>query len=207
MATQIPDTYFFHALYVQELEKGNTATTDHFVSYFRPRLRSFLRKRGVPTDSVEDIQQETFARVLAVLQSKGIRHPERLGGFVNAVCRNTLFESYRNTQRYVEIDDSIDEMANTGLNPVALLLKAEAAALVRRVLSRLSSRHQKLLHGLYIEQKSKDEICEQLGVSIGHLRLLLYRAKRQFVNRMNKNELRHFQRYMIEPSLRNKRYV
>lgn len=203
-ATQIKDMYCFHALYVQELEKGNTDTTNHFLSYFRPRLKSFLRRNGVPIDSVEDLQQETLMRVLAALQVKGIRHPERLGGFVNAVCRNTLFELRRNASRYVELDDSMHELRDTGLNPDAILLEREAAALVRRVLSRLSSRSQKLLRGLLTEQKSKAEICEELGVSKGHLRLLLYRAKREFVNRMNKSELRHLQRYAIKQPSRNK---
>src|SRR5215471_7134423 len=40
-AAQVWDKYCFHNHYVQELEKGNAAITDHFVSYFRPRLRSF----------------------------------------------------------------------------------------------------------------------------------------------------------------------
>jgi RNA polymerase sigma-70 factor (ECF subfamily) len=203
-ATKFQDMYCFHALYVQELEEGNTATTNHFLSYFRPRLKAFLRRNGVPADSVEDLQQETLMRVLAALQSKGIRHPERLGGFVNAVCRNALLESRRSVKRYVELDDSMHEQPDVGLNPDAILLETEAAALVWRVLSRLSSRSQKLLRGLLIEQKSKAETCEELGVSKGHLRLLLYRAKREFVNRMNKNELRHLQRYAIKPPSRNK---
>ena len=189
--TQIQDAYCFHALYVQELEKGNVATTDHFVSYFRPRLRSLLRKNGISADSVEDLQQETFVRVLAALQGKGIRHPERFGGFVNAVCRNALFESCRSAKRYVEIGDSMYELPNTGPNADAMVLKTESAMLVRRVLSRLSSRDQRLLCGLLIEQKNKAEICEELGVSRGHLRLLLYRAKRRFVDHMSKNEQRH----------------
>src|SRR5690242_11503399 len=176
-ATQIQDVYCFQALYVQELEEGNTDTTNHFLAYFRPRLKSFLRRNGVPTDSVEDLQQETLMRVLAALQAKGIRHPERLGGFVNAVCRNTLLELRRTAGRYVELDDSMHELPDTGLNPDAILLETEAAMLVRRVLSRLSPRSQKLLRSLLIEQKSKAEICEELGVSKGHLRLLLYRAK------------------------------
>jgi len=190
-STQIQDTYCFHALYVQELEKGNAATTDHFVSYFRPRLRSLLRKNGIPSDSVEDIQQETFVRVLAVLRAKGIRHPERLGGFVNAVCRNALFESYRSAKRYVEIGDSMYELPNAGPDADAMVLKTESAMLVRRVLSRLSFRDQRLLCSLLIEQRSKAEICEELGVSRGHLRLLLYRAKRRFVDHMSQDEQQH----------------
>src|SRR5262245_18637945 len=102
---QIPDAYCFQPLDIEELKTGNAAATDHFVSYFRPRLCAFLRKNGAPPESVEDLQQETFVRVLAALQAKGIRHPERLGGFVNAVCRNALRESRRTAKRCVEIGD------------------------------------------------------------------------------------------------------
>jgi RNA polymerase sigma factor (sigma-70 family) len=192
--TQVWDTYCFHPLYVQELEKGDAATTNHFVSYFRPRLQSFLRKNGAPADSVEDLQQETFVRVLAALQSKGIRHPERLGGFVNAVCRNTLLELFRSTRRYIELDDSISELLNDGTDPNVGLLAAEDKGLVWRIVSRLSPRDQKLLQAVFVEQKSKAEICEELGVSRAHLRLLFHRAKHHFLDHMAKNERRHFQR-------------
>jgi RNA polymerase sigma-70 factor, ECF subfamily len=190
--TQYPCS--FHALYLQELERGDVATTNHFLSYFRPRLQSILRKNGVPTDSVEDLQQETLLRVLAVLQSKGIRDPERLGSFVYAVCRNTLLELYRKTRRYVAFDDSVDDLPCGELNPDAILVKTESATLVRRVLSRLSSRDQTVLSGLLIEEKSKAEICEELGVTRGHLRLLLHRAKRQFVSHIKTDEMGLFAR-------------
>lgn len=167
---------------------------NHFLAYFRPRLGAFLRKNGAPIDSVEDIQQETLLRVLAVLQSKGIRHPERLGSFVYGVCRNTLLELRRKTRRYVEFGDLMYELPCAGLNLDAILLKEEAAALIRRVFSRLSSLDQNLLRALLIEEKSKSEICDDLGVSRAYLRLLLYRAKRQFVSHMRTDEVRQFRK-------------
>jgi len=184
---QVPDTNCFHNIYIQELEKGNADVTSHFVSYFRPRLRSLLRKNGASADEMEDLQQETFVRVLTAVQSaRRIHHPERFSGFVKAVCRNTLLERYRNHKRYTLLDN---EVPDTGVSPDVLLLKAEVDELVRRVLVRLPLRDQKLLRSLFMEQKSKDEICEELGVNKNHLRLLVHRAKRRFMERISKSEM------------------
>jgi len=190
---QAPDTNCFHNIYIRELEKGNADVTSHFVSYFRPRLRSLLKKNGASADEMEDLQQETFARVLtAVKSARRIRHPERFSGFVKAVCKNTLLERYRNHKRYTLFDNVVHEVPDTGVSPDALLLKAEVDELVRRVLVRLPLRDQKLLRSLFMEQKSKEEICEELGVNKNHLRLLVHRAKRRFIERVSKSEMQCF---------------
>jgi RNA polymerase sigma factor (sigma-70 family) len=194
MATQTRDTYSFHTRYVQELEKGNPAVANHFVAYFRPRLQSLLRKTGVPADFLEDLQQETFMRVLTALRTKSLRHPERLGSFVNAVCKNALFELFRSRKRHVEIDDTmLTDLPAKALPPEAIFLEKEASTLIGKVLSRLPPREQKLLRSLVFGEGSKAGICEELGVSRAHLRMLLYRAKRKFVSRMAGHELRHLQ--------------
>ena len=195
-APQVPETNCFHNIYIQELKKGNADVTSHFVSYFRPRLRSLLRKNGASADEMEDLQQETFARVLTAVQSaRRIRDPERFSGYVKAVCRNTLQELYRNNKRYMRFDDAIHEIADMGVPPDTLMLKAEIDERVQRILLRLSRRDQKLLRSLFMEQKSKDEICEDLGVSRNHLRLMVHRAKSRFMERISKSEMQFFARY------------
>jgi RNA polymerase sigma factor (sigma-70 family) len=203
MATaQVGDRYCFHTHYVQELEKGNAAIMDHFISYFRPRLRSFLRKNGAPHDIVEDLQQETFLRVLVALRSRAIRHPERLGSFVNAVCRNALLESYRDTRRYTELDVFMDEIPDEGPDPDEKLLLVETSSLLQPVLARLSTRDQKLLSLFFIEQRSNAEVCKALGVSSGYLRLLLHRVKRRLAEHINSNERKQFLQFKSKKLLR-----
>jgi len=186
--------YVFHAGYLQSLKARNSTTEEHFVSYFRPRLRSLLRRTGASSDEVEDLQQETFMRVLAAIESsEAIRHPERFGGFVRAVCTNALLEQYRRRRRYTELDDSVDVMPDNAQDQHALLLTQERNSAVRRIISRLSPRDQRVLRAAFLEQKSGAEICRELRVSRTYLRLLLHRAKRRFVDQMDSNERKQLQ--------------
>jgi RNA polymerase sigma factor (sigma-70 family) len=183
----------FHADYIERLKARNSAIEEHFVCYFRPRLRSLLWRNGARVDEVEDLQQETFVRVLATIEScKAIHFPERFGGFVGAVCQNTLRERFRRDKHYAELDDSASTVPDERQDQHALLLAQERGKIVRRIISRLSPRDQAVLRAAFWEQKSTGEICRELGLSRGCVRLLLYRAKRRFEEQMNGDERKQF---------------
>jgi RNA polymerase sigma-70 factor (ECF subfamily) len=48
-------------------------------------------------------------------------------------------------------------------------------------LAKLSGKDRNILHAVFFEQRDKDEVCRELGVSREYLRVLLHRAKQQFV--------------------------
>src|SRR5690606_6035759 len=96
----------FDGLYVRRLRDRDPDTERHFAAYFGELLRIKLRARLRDRQLVEEACQETFVRVLRVLRSAdGIREPERLGAFVNAVCGNVLQELYRSERRHRPADD------------------------------------------------------------------------------------------------------
>jgi len=57
----------FDREYVQRLQHRDPETERHFVSYFGKLLRIKLHSRVRNTQSVEDLIQDTFVRVLTVL--------------------------------------------------------------------------------------------------------------------------------------------
>jgi RNA polymerase sigma-70 factor (ECF subfamily) len=61
-----------------------------------------------------------------------------------------------------------------------MLLAEETKMQVRRVLAKLPEKDRKILQAVFFEQRDKNEVCMQLGVSREYLRVLLHRAKRQF---------------------------
>src|SRR5215471_786062 len=96
----------FDAAYVENLCAGDFATQEHFVRYFTELLHLKLRSRLRSPQAIEDVRQETFARVFASLRKGGVlRQPERLGAFVNTVCNNVLFEHYRASSRSQPLED------------------------------------------------------------------------------------------------------
>jgi RNA polymerase sigma-70 factor (ECF subfamily) len=62
-----------------------------------------------------------------------------------------------------------------------MLLAQETKMQVQRVLAKLPSKDRKILRAVFFEQRDKNEVCMELGVSREYLRVLLHRAKQQFV--------------------------
>ncbi|MGB8131041.1 MAG: sigma factor-like helix-turn-helix DNA-binding protein, partial [Candidatus Angelobacter sp.] len=65
--------------------------------------------------------------------------------------------------------------------PDGMLLAEETKIQVQRVLANLPPKDQKILRAVFFEQRDKNEVCMELGVSREYLRVLLHRAKQQFM--------------------------
>jgi RNA polymerase sigma-70 factor, ECF subfamily len=172
----------FDANYVENLCAGEQRTQEHFVAYFSALLEIKLRSRLRSPQAVEDVRQETFARVYAVLRRDGgLRQPERLGAFVNTVCNNVLFEQYRAGARGESLDDeSRPEPAATGADALEQAAARQLAEKVREILLELPERDRALLKAVFLDESDRDEVCKSFGVDREYLRVLLHRAKQGF---------------------------
>lgn len=177
------DFQAFDAAYLERLRTGDTATERHFVDYFGELIRIKLRARSLPRTQVEDIRQETFLRVFRVIrEDNGLRDPARLGAFVSSVCNNVMLEHFR-VRRPVAGEEAAAEVERLMVDergPEAEMISAERRAQVKDVLRELPSHASALLHAVLLEERDKDEVCQEVGVSRDYLRVLIHRAKRQF---------------------------
>ena len=183
MATaQCLDFHQFNETYLHELRAQDVTTEAHFVAYFSKILNNKLRRRLMCPEHIKDVQQETLLRAWAAVRAEGgIRQPERFGAFVSSVCNNILRESYRSKSRMKPLEDLPRDPADKSPAPDGMLLAEETKAQVRRVLAKLDLKDRKILHAVFFEQRDKNEVCRELGVSREYLRVLLYRAKQQFM--------------------------
>jgi RNA polymerase sigma-70 factor, ECF subfamily len=173
----------FDAPYLERLKSGDTATEEHFVSYFSELIRLKLRSRLNSREAIEDVRQETFVRVLAQLRGpKGPREPERLGAYVNSVCNHVLLEHYRSRSKNEGGLDEHPETAFVDREPNALdqLESKDTQRVVRQILNEMSERDRSLLRSVLLEDRDKDEVCAELGVTRDYLRVLVHRAKQSF---------------------------
>src|SRR6201986_1783011 len=175
--------YAFDASYVEKLRSGDAHIEGHFVTYFSELIRLKLRSRLNSKEAIEDVRQETFMRVLALLRGDpGLRQPDRLGSFVNSVCNHVLQEHYRSKKRTEATIDDETESTVAGREPSALrLLEAkDTERVVRRILNELPERERRLLQSVLLEERDEDEVCAEFGISREYLRVLLHRAKHSF---------------------------
>ena len=172
----------FDATYVDNLCAGDRQTQEHFVAYFSELLKLKLRSRLQSSHAIEDVCQETFARVFAVLRRDGgLRQPERLGAFVNTVCNNVLFEQYRSASRSESLDaEGAPEPVATGADALDIAASHQIKKKVREILLRLPQRDRSLLKAVFLDERDRDEVCRQFGVEREYLRVLLHRAKQEF---------------------------
>ena len=172
----------FDASYVESLCEGDRQTQEHFVGYFTALLQVKLRSRLQSRHAIEDVCQETFARVFAALRKEGgLREPERLGAFVNSVCNYVLLETYRSTSR-IESLDSPDrpEPPATGADALTIVASSQIKWKVHEILVRMAPRDRSLLKAVFLEQRDREEVCREFGVDREYLRVLLHRAKQEF---------------------------
>lgn len=172
----------FDAVYVESLCAGDRKTQEHFVGYFSELLRIKLRSRLQSLHAIEDVCQETFVRVFAVLRKNGgLRQPERLGAFVNSVCNHVLFEQYRSTSRSDSLDaEGQPELPATGATALDVVAQKQIGTKVREILLELAPRDRGLLKAVFLDERDRDEVCREFGVDREYLRVLLHRAKQEF---------------------------
>lgn len=176
------DFQAFDSAYVERLRAGDRATEDHFIAYFGELIKLKLRSRLASRQAIEDVKQETFARCLQLLRSAGgVRNAERLGPLVNSICNHVLSEHFRATSRTEPLEDQPAERF-VAREPDALtrVIADDTRRMVRQVLEKLPVRDQTILRGVFLEERGKDDLCREIGVTRDYIRVLLHRAKQSF---------------------------
>jgi len=180
----------FNEDYVRRLARGDPEVQKDFVSRFSTLLRIKLRNRLRSHQAVEDICQETFARVLASLASDGLRSPERLGGFVNSVCNNVILESFRASIRHPQMPEEAPQIRDEAADPAHVMMLEQRRQSVVRILDGMPAKDRELLRLVFFEERSKERICQEMHVNPEYLRVLIHRAKLRFRTAMEQIEPR-----------------
>lgn len=172
----------FNDSYVAKLRAGDETTEAHFTRYFGELMDLKLRSRVRSREIVDDLKQESFARVLKLLRSEGgIRNAERLGPLVNSVCNHVLSEQYRTAKRAEPLEEeTAARIPDHRQDALSGLIADDVRMSVREVLGELSARDREILKRVFFDEDDKDEVCREMGVNRQYLRVLLHRAKNSF---------------------------
>jgi hypothetical protein len=94
------ELFVFDKAYVDRLRECGPRTEEHFYAYVEQILGIMLRARMLTPERVDDVRQEIYSRVIAILRRDGgVKQPERFGALVNSVCKNLLHENNRDSCR------------------------------------------------------------------------------------------------------------
>jgi len=176
------DFQAFDSAYVERLRAGDRDTEGHFISYFGELIALKLRSRLASRQAIEDVKQETFARCLHLLRSQsGVRNAERLGPLVNSICNHVLSEHFRSTSRMEPLEDQpADRFIAREPDALSRVITEDTRRIVRQVLETLPPRDRTILRAVFLEEREKDDVCREIGVTRDYIRVLLHRAKQSF---------------------------
>jgi RNA polymerase sigma-70 factor, ECF subfamily len=171
------EPYPFDEAYLARLGAHDPETESHFVQYFNTLLKAKLRGAGYSDTSICDIRQETLYRVLRAIYENKIQTPKSLRSFVYGVSERVEWEYDRGEWRqwqeeHDEFPDLLDDR-NPADGPAH---HAEMRQTVSWILARLPEKERKILVALFLEEKDKDEICTDFGITRAYLRVLVHRA-------------------------------
>jgi RNA polymerase sigma-70 factor (ECF subfamily) len=181
-----PERKVFDQNYLTHLAQGDPETEAHFINYLGPLLLIKLRSRLRSPQLVEDARQETFLRVLHIVRKNGVQQPERFGGFVNSVCENVLSETFRAGSRFQQAPENAVEPADETASAESQCLNEERKSIIRRVMSAMAAPDQQIIRKYFLEEKDKDEICREMGISRDYLRVRVHRALDRFRTALQK---------------------
>ena len=120
-------------------------------------------------------QPETRADLLQKIRLEMLSHPEALEGAADAAgllkqicirrCIDEVRRQIRERQLMVSGEDDPPEPADDAADPVLLVLRAERARAVRRLLDTLDATCRTALHQFYVEGLSYLDMGRRLGIS------------------------------------------
>ncbi len=144
----------------------------------RPKVRfKVCHEVGFYCPDVDDIVQETLARFLLAVRGDKIHNAAAVGAFLNGVCRNVISEYRRRHMRDGSMPEVVPEPPAKGIGDADLFDLRQAIA---QGLEQLSERDRRLLRAFYLEEKSKEEILMDTGMTDENFRVVLCRAKERF---------------------------
>ena len=170
------ELYPFDQEYLVRLRDRDAATETHFVDNFSKLLKAKLRSDGYSESALNDILQETLYRVLKSVYDDRIQSPSSLRSFVYGVCERVEWEYDRGESRYWRNDSEEFPDIPDDRSPGGPARQAEVRQTVRWVLDKLAEKDRKILVALFMDEKEREEVCQEFGITRDNLRVLLHRA-------------------------------
>ncbi|MHB8328891.1 MAG: RNA polymerase sigma factor [Acidimicrobiales bacterium] len=172
------------ALVTRAQNGDRTAFDDLYMRYYR-RLYRFCLRRLHDSHEAEDVAQEAFARAWRALPTFGgdRRFYPWLSVIASHLCTDVLRRRNRSTP-VAEFHQG--NIASTDDGGEELMLAAVDSDMVAKAFTRLSDRHQRILHLREGSGWSYQRIADHEGVGITAVETLLWRArqalKREFAS-------------------------
>jgi RNA polymerase sigma-70 factor (ECF subfamily) len=172
---------------VHRIVAGDGRAEAELVERFGEGLLFLLRRWTRDATTAEDLYQETLRLALEKIRRGEVREPDKLAGFLRSLAKNLSIHHYRRGSVRGERERDLEEVGAEEVpsqgtsDQLTRLLRAEKAALVRRVIGEMPvERDRQVLFRFYIGEEDKERICADLGLTGPELNVVLFRARQRY---------------------------
>lgn len=151
------------------------------------RLAAIARREGIEGTDVLDVIQDAFQTLIGRADFEALRdRPDDAANVVAAITRNTARNARRRHHRsrmHAELEE-VDGLASEWAPADAALARAEDIAQLSGCMQRLGDLHRSVVTLRVLEELSGAEAAAQLGLTVGHVAVLLHRARAELASCM-----------------------
>jgi RNA polymerase sigma-70 factor (ECF subfamily) len=176
----------------QRYTQGDADGFRVLVDRYQPRIQGFLRKRLNDEERVEDLTQDTFLRIHRARDSYD--PARKFSTWIHTIANNLLKNEFRNRSRRRETTFSElrpetasngavsrpVEFAATGHNPEREAYRRELREAIDTAIERMDEHHRIPFVMREVEDRTYEEIAEQIGIPVGTVKSRLNRARNSF---------------------------
>lgn len=137
--------------------------------------------------AAEDATQETLVRVWKALP--GFDGRAQLGTWIYAITRNTCLMELRKRRPTVSFDDPDSHEAQAAAASIATGPAGDPELdNLRRLMEMLPANQQEAVRLFYLEDRSYEAVAEVLGMPLGTVKNLLFRARKKLAQLVRPDE-------------------
>jgi RNA polymerase sigma-70 factor, ECF subfamily len=151
------------------------------------QLAGIARREGIGPSDVLDVIQDAFHTLMlrpdtAALRGRDADAARVLAAIVRNAARN-LRRRHHHARPHVDVDDA--ELPASGEPPEVAIDRARELAQLGGCMAQLGDVHRHVITLRVLEELSGDEAGRALGLTPGHVAVLLYRARKQLEHCMH----------------------
>lgn len=168
---------------LERFAKGDVAAFEALFRQFEREVYGWILRIVRDPAAAEDLTVEAFWRIYKARARFDPRAP--FGAWARRIATNLAIDHLRYRRPEQELPEQLG--APEAPNPA---LQRETREQIQRAFRRLPAKLQAAATLAFIEEKSYDEIADALGVSIGAVRLRMFRAVRILRKEFNRMGLK-----------------
>ena len=161
------------AVLVAQAKQGDTQAFALLYRRYVAKVYDFAYHRLGSREAAEDATQTVFLRAYGSLKS--CRNGDRFAGWLFAIARNVVNDSWRARHHIVMVPDGWENLPDEADSPEERAVQADARSALRSARARCLSAAERDILDLRLQDLNDRQIAQALGRSHGAVRVMQHR--------------------------------